>query len=69
LREAAGYQQATRARSLRDPYLAAARSGIGGAYWTKAWESRHSITFEDAIDYALERNADSWSNSREGDGT
>ncbi|HEX5847703.1 MAG TPA: tetratricopeptide repeat protein, partial [Rubrobacter sp.] len=59
LREAAGYQQATRARSLREPSLAAARSGIGGDYWTKAWESGRSMTFEDAIAYALERNANS----------
>ncbi len=69
LREAAGYQQATRARSLREPYLAAARSGIGGDYWTEAWESGRSMTFEDAIAYALEGNADAWSNSRGGDGT
>jgi hypothetical protein len=69
LREVAGYQQATRARSLREPFLAVARSRIGEARWTKAWESGRSMTFEDTIAYALERNANSWFNSREGDGT
>src|SRR5215211_3009560 len=38
LREAAGYQLGTRARSLRDPFLTDARSRMGEAAWTKAWE-------------------------------
>jgi len=58
LREAAGYQQATRARSLREPYLTAARSRIGEARWTKAWEDGRSMAFEDAIAYALEGGND-----------
>jgi tetratricopeptide (TPR) repeat protein len=57
LREAAGYQQAIRARSLREPYLAAARSKVDGAAWTIAWENGRSMTFEDAVAYALEKRA------------
>ncbi len=34
LREAVGYQQTPRERSLREPYLAAARSRVGKAAWT-----------------------------------
>jgi predicted ATPase len=59
LREAAGYQQPTRARSLREPYLTAARSRIGEARWTTAWENGRSMTFEDAIAYALEKSTNS----------
>ena len=54
LREAAGYQQADRARSLREPYLTAARSLVGEAAWTEAWEEGRSMTFEEAIAYALQ---------------
>jgi predicted ATPase/class 3 adenylate cyclase len=55
LREAAGYQQAPRARSLREPYLAAARSEVGETAWVEAWEEGRSMTFEEAIAYALEK--------------
>jgi len=55
LREAAGYQQATRARPLREPYLAVARSRVDGAAWSIAGENGRSITFEDSVAYALER--------------
>jgi tetratricopeptide (TPR) repeat protein len=54
LREATGYQQAPRDRSLREPYLAAARSQVGEAAWSEAWEEGRSMQFEDAIVYALE---------------
>jgi hypothetical protein len=57
LREAAGYQQAPRARSLREPYLAAARSQVGDTAWAEAWEEGRSMTFEEAIAYALEKGA------------
>ena len=57
LREAAGYQQAPRARSLRELYLAAARSQVGEAAWVEAWEEARSLTFEEAIAYALEKGA------------
>ena len=53
LREAAGYQQAPRARSLREPYLAAARSQIDRTSWATAWENGRSMAFEDATAYAL----------------
>jgi predicted ATPase/class 3 adenylate cyclase len=53
-REAVGYLHAPREHALREPYLAAARSRLGDAAWAKAWEVGHSMTFEDAIVYALE---------------
>ena len=53
LRETAGYQLASRARSLRETYLAAARSRVSEAEWTAAWEGGRSMTFEDAVTYAL----------------
>ncbi len=54
LREAAGNQQATRAHSLRQPYLAAARARVNEAAWSAAWEKGRSMEFEDAVVYALE---------------
>jgi predicted ATPase/class 3 adenylate cyclase len=54
LREAAGNQQATRAHSLREPYLAAARALVSEAAWSAAWEEGHSMEFDEAIVYALE---------------
>jgi predicted ATPase/class 3 adenylate cyclase len=55
LREAEGYQQAPRDRSLREPYLAAAHAQIGEATWSAAWEKGRSMEFEDAVVYALEK--------------
>ena len=54
LREAEGYQQAPRDRSLREPYLAAAHALVGEAAWSAAWEKGRSMQFEDAVVYALE---------------
>jgi predicted ATPase/class 3 adenylate cyclase len=54
LRETAGYQLAPRDRSLREPYLTAARSQVDEAAWSEAWEEGRSMQFEDAIVYALE---------------
>ncbi len=54
LREAAGNQQAARAHSLREPYLAAARAQVDEATWSAAWEEGRSMEFEDAVVYALE---------------
>jgi predicted ATPase/class 3 adenylate cyclase len=54
LREAEGYQQAPSDQSLREPYLAAARSLVGEAAWVAAWKKGRSMQFEDAIVYALE---------------
>jgi tetratricopeptide (TPR) repeat protein len=55
LREAEGYQQAPRDRSLREPYLAAAHAQVGEATWSAAWEKGRSMEFEDAVVYALEK--------------
>jgi len=55
LREAEGYQQAPRDRSLREPYLAAAHAQVGEAAWSAAWEKGRSMLFEDAVVYALEK--------------
>jgi predicted ATPase/class 3 adenylate cyclase len=55
LREAEGYQQAPRDRSLREPYLAAAHVEVGEAAWSAAWEKGRSMQFEDAVVYALEK--------------
>ena len=54
LREATGYQLAPRDRSLREPYLAAARAQVDEAVWSAAREKGRSMEFEDAVVYALE---------------
>ena len=54
LREATGYQQAPRDRSLREPYLEDVHEQVGEAAWSAAREAGRSLTFEDAIAYALE---------------
>jgi len=56
LRETEGYQQAPRDHSMREPYLVAARSRVGEAAWTAAWEVGRFMAFEDAITYALEED-------------
>jgi predicted ATPase/class 3 adenylate cyclase len=53
-REAEGYEQAPRDRSLREPYLAAAHAQLGEAAWSAAWEKGRSMQLEDTIGYALE---------------
>jgi predicted ATPase/class 3 adenylate cyclase len=55
LREAEGYQQAPRDHSLREPYLAAARSLVDEAAWSAARERGRSMELEDAVVYALEK--------------
>jgi tetratricopeptide (TPR) repeat protein len=52
-REAVGYVHAPREHALREPYLAAARSRVGDAVWAETWREGQSMTFEDAIAYAL----------------
>jgi non-specific serine/threonine protein kinase len=54
LREATGYQLAPRDRSLREPYLAAARAQVDEDVWSAAREKGRSMEFEDAVVYALE---------------
>ena len=56
-REAVGYVHAPREHALREPYLAAARSRVDDAAWAGTWEEGQSMTFEDAIAYALEGGA------------
>jgi hypothetical protein len=56
-REAVGYLHAPREHALREPYLAAAHSRVSDAAWAKAWNEGYSLTFEDAIAYALEEGA------------
>jgi hypothetical protein len=55
LREAVGYQQAPRDRSMREPYLADARSRVDETAWTEAWEDGRSTSFDRAMAYALEK--------------
>ena len=54
LREATGYEQAPRDRSLREPYLEAVRDLADEEARSAAWEQGRSMRFEDAIAYALE---------------
>ena len=56
-RESVGYLQTPREHALREPYPAATRSQLGEAAWAEAWEKGRSLTFEDAIAFALEEDA------------
>ena len=53
LREALGYEQAPRARALREPHLAAARSRMNEAAWEAAFAEGQSMGLEEALEYAL----------------
>ena len=53
LREALGYEQEPRARALREPHLAAARSRVNEADWEAAFAEGRSMGLEEAIKYAL----------------
>ena len=55
LREAVGYQQASRDRSLREPYLAAARSLLDEAVWEKAFIEGRVMGMGEAVEYALSK--------------
>ena len=46
---------AKRARTLRKPYLAAARPRLSEARWDAAWTKGGRLGFEEAIAYALEK--------------
>jgi DNA-binding CsgD family transcriptional regulator len=52
-REALSYQQAPRARALREPHLAAACSRMNDAVWEAAFAKGWMMTFEEAVEYAL----------------
>jgi predicted ATPase/DNA-binding SARP family transcriptional activator/DNA-binding CsgD family transcriptional regulator len=53
LREAVGYQQPPRERSLREPYLTVARSCSDEAAWKTAFAEGQAMSFEEAVEYAL----------------
>jgi predicted ATPase len=53
LREAAGYHQRPRERSLREPYLTIARSGSDEGAWETAFAEGQGMSFEEAVEYAL----------------
>jgi non-specific serine/threonine protein kinase len=55
LREAVGYQQAPRDRSLREPYLEASRSRLAEAAWEKAFMEGRTMGMEEAVEYALSK--------------
>jgi hypothetical protein len=54
LREATGAPWAPTEKRLQEPYLAATRSRMDEADWTKAWEEGRAMPLEDAIAYALD---------------
>jgi DNA-binding CsgD family transcriptional regulator len=51
--EATGYEQGPRARSLREPYLEAARSQLDQATWEAAFAEGQAMTLEGASEYAV----------------
>ena len=53
LREAIGFRRASRESTIREPYLGAARSRLGKAAWEAAFAEGQSMTFEEAVGYAL----------------
>jgi predicted ATPase/class 3 adenylate cyclase len=57
LREAVGYQHEPEEDALREPYLAMAHSQLDEAAWHEAWTGGRAMTLEEAISYALEKNA------------
>jgi predicted ATPase/DNA-binding CsgD family transcriptional regulator len=53
LREAVGYQQSPRDRSLLEPYLTIARPRLSEVAWDKGFAEGQAMSFEEAIEYAL----------------
>jgi predicted ATPase/DNA-binding SARP family transcriptional activator/DNA-binding CsgD family transcriptional regulator len=53
LREAVGYRQKPRERSLREPYLTIALSWPDEAAWETAFAEGQAMSFEEALEYAL----------------
>jgi len=51
-----GYEQPPAERALREPYLAA-RSRLEEAAWRVAWAEGRAMSFEEAVSYALEGEA------------
>jgi predicted ATPase/class 3 adenylate cyclase len=58
LRQTVGYQHTSRERALREPYLAVARSRMQEAAWVRAWAEGLAMTFDEAVSYALEDEAE-----------
>jgi predicted ATPase/class 3 adenylate cyclase len=58
LRQTVGYQHTSRERALREPYLAVARSRMQEAAWVHAWAEGLAMTFDEAVSYALEEEAE-----------
>jgi tetratricopeptide (TPR) repeat protein len=57
LHEATGDQHTPEEAALREPYLAMSRSQLDEAAWHEAWTEGRAMTLEEAISYALEKNA------------
>jgi DNA-binding CsgD family transcriptional regulator len=53
LREAVGYQHMPEEDALREPYLAAASSRLDEETWEAAFAEGRTMTFEEAVEYAL----------------
>jgi DNA-binding CsgD family transcriptional regulator len=53
LREAVGYQKTPNERAVQEPYLVAARSRLDEAAWEAAFAEGRTMTFEEAVEYAL----------------
>ena len=58
LRQRVGYQHTSRDRALREPYVAVARSRMQEAAWVRAWAEGLAMTFDEAVSYALEEEAE-----------
>lgn len=54
LREASGYSLPPGEAAMYEPYLIEARSRLDEAAWQEAWARGRSMTYEEAISYALE---------------
>jgi predicted ATPase/class 3 adenylate cyclase len=58
LRQTVGYQHTSREQALREPYQTAARSRMQEAAWEHAWAEGRAMTFDEAVSYALEEEAE-----------
>ena len=58
LRQPVGYQHTSRERALREPYLTVACSRMQEAAWARAWAEGLAMTFDEAVSYALEEEAE-----------
>jgi non-specific serine/threonine protein kinase len=56
--QGAAHHLGTEYDTLQGPYLAAARSKLDESSWHEAWAEGRAMTFEEAVAYALEEEAD-----------